>query len=292
MSELHANIDLSVAVRTNDPIPEVSALDVLGGARDISKYHPDAKFEVRVGSIQSFGAERVVDALRNSGIRISRCLFTPTYSSDYWSKAPDDCVGGLLKPDGHLGLVDPNLYWRILPLSEPLYCCRRPEADAEHSRFKPDVLGHAGGIPIVSDGMLSTLRSLGAVGETATIIYRGPKRAALDTVQEGFKRFLIRPEHDMPILDSVEVLPVRLPDEFGICCMRRVRTEPLIVTYEHGSTRNLAEDSWYEIAISIRLCDELRRMKRNVLLTPIFRHGGPTHDWFCQLKSALDALKR
>ena len=58
-----------------------------------------------------------------------------------------------------------------------------------------------------------------------------------------------------------------------------------------GIQRNLAEDRWYDFALTINLCGALRRLRRRVLLEPIFRRGGRTHRWVSDLEVAVGALK-
>src|SRR5262249_1584354 len=169
------------------------------------RYHADARSELRV-HLNEVGPERVIEALRNARVRVSRYFLTPRYLPPFWDEPPEDCVGALLQPDGHVALRDSSLYWRVVPLSEPFHTIGRPEADSETSPSRPHLL-RAGGVPVVSDELFAALWQLGAEGETAPVIYRGSNKAAYDTVQPGFRRFLPRPEYEMPYSGGFEFLP-------------------------------------------------------------------------------------
>jgi hypothetical protein len=138
---------------------------------------------------------------------------------------------------------------------------------------------------------LATLRKLGAKGDTATIVYRGFSKAAYDTEQPGFKRFLIRPEYEVPISRGFEFLPTAVPDHFEICCLRRTHAGEQQDIRVAGIDRNLAEDTWYDVALSSNTCFELLRLRRTVSLTPIFHHDGPTRSWVSELASAVVGLR-
>jgi hypothetical protein len=291
MTTVHPSIEVYAAFRTMHAVPNPSALEGVARIEDISKCSPDAKYEIRVARLDQVGLPRVIKALRDSRVRICRFFLSPHYLADFWKSPSEDCVGGLLGSDGGVALPDATLNWRIVPLSEPLYTIGRPEADSEHSRFKPHVLGHEGGIPIVSDEFLGTLRKLGATGDTGTIIYRGINKAAYDTVQAGFKRFLIRPEYEMPYAGGLEFLPEEVPEDFGICCMRRVHKGGPREIRIPGIKRNIAEDTWYDIALSAVLCGEILRLRRKVILDPLFRRNGATYRWVAELETAVEALK-
>jgi hypothetical protein len=197
MSVIPPNTDVWATFRTRDPAPELPELrGVAVIDHDAGKYHADTQSEIRV-RLHEVASERVVAAIRNARARISRYFLRPYFRPAFWDVPPEDCVGALLEADGSVALPDPDLYRRVVPLSEPLYTSGRPEAGGEHSRHKPHLL-QAGGIPIVSDELLATLRRLGAEGETATVVYRGFNKAAYDNVQPGFRRFLPRPEYEMP----------------------------------------------------------------------------------------------
>jgi hypothetical protein len=274
MSLLHPGMGLIATLRTMDPSPDIpTLLTSVVTVQNVEKYHADARFEIRI-PLHEEGAQRAASFLEESGVRITRYFITPYYEPVFWDDSPEDCVGGLVQPDGYVSLADPRLYRRIIPLEETFTINGRPDADAEHARYKPHLIG-AGGIPIVSNEFLATLRKLGAQGETAPIIYRGFKKSSHDTIQPGFERFLVRPEYEMPHRDDIEVLPKSVAEDFGICSMRRAR----------------GEDSWYDIALSRRTCIELRRLRRSVLLTPIFRHDGVTHRLVARFEETLEGLK-
>jgi hypothetical protein len=287
MSIIPPNTEVWSAFRTRDPVPELPELR--GRAvidHDVGKYHADAQSEIRV-RLDEVEAQQVIRALRNAGARVSRYFLTPRFLPKFWDDPPEDCAGALLAADGHFALRDSALYWQVVPLSDPLYTLGRPEADSEHSRYKPHLL-HAGGIPVVSDELFAALRQLGAEGETAKVIYRGFNKAAYDTVQQGFRRFLPRPEYEMPYSGGFEFIPEGAPGDFGVCGMLRFRNG--LPERVPGIPRNLAEDRWYDIAVARGPCEELRRSRRRLLLTPIFRRGGATHRWVSELEAAVEEL--
>jgi hypothetical protein len=290
VNPIHPNMTVWAAFRTKDPAPHLPP--ELDGAvavdHDVGRYHADAKSEIRV-ALHVVGPDRAVRALRKCGVRVARHFLTVDYSGGFWDDPPADCAGALLASDGYVALPDATLNWRIVPLSEPLYTIGRPEADSEHSRFKPHVLSHKGGVQVVSDELLATLRNLGAEGQTAPIIYRGFNKKAYDTVQPGFRRFLPQPEYQMRYTGGIEFLPTGVPREFGICSMLRI-PKGLPETIP-GIQRNLAEDRWYDIALALDACQELRRLRRSVLLTPMFSRGGETDSWVSTLESAVEELQ-
>lgn len=282
MNVIHPCMEVWAAFRTREPAPELPELRGLAFIdHNVRKYHADAQSEIRV-RLHEAGPERVIGVLRNAGVRLSRFVLTPRYLPEFWNAPPEDCVGALLAEDGHMALRDAGLYWRVVPLSEPLNTSGRPEGDGEHSRHKPHVI-RAGGIPIVSNALLETLRQLGAEGDTGEIIYCG-KKAAHGTVQQGFQRFLPRPEYEMPSPGGIEFLPESVPVEFGVCGLLRNRKGAT------GIPENAMGDEWYDIALPIRLCEELRRLRTDVLLTPIFHIGGVTHRWVSELEAAVAEL--
>ena len=125
----------------------------------------------------------------------------------------------------------------------------------------------------MSDGLLSTLIKLGASGATADIIYRGHNRAAYDTIQRGFKRFLVQPHYQDNQNLAIDVLPADVPADFEFCSLRR----------------SSGDRSWYELALSLPRALELLRLRRTVLLRPLFRNGGAMHTW---LRTADEAIQR
>jgi hypothetical protein len=288
MSVIPPNTEVWSAFRTKDPAPELPELRgrvVIDHA--VAKYHADAQSEIRV-RLHEVEPRQVIRALRNAGARVSRYFLTPLFLPAFWDDPPEDCVGALLAADGGVTLRDSALYWQVVPLTEPLYTFGRPEADCEHSRYKPHLL-HAGGIPIVSDQLFAALRQLGAEGETGEVIYRGSNKTAYDTVQQGFRRFLPRPEYAMPYSGGFEFLPEAVPGDFGVCAMLRFRKG--LPDRVPGIPRNLAEDRWYEIAAAASRCAELRKLRKRPLLTPLFRRGGATHRWATELETAVEELK-
>jgi hypothetical protein len=208
------------------------------------------------------------------------------FRSDFWDAPPDDWAGTTLHPDGYVSTRDSTLDRRVIPLAEPVYTNGRPEADGEHKRFKPHVLSHVGGMPLFSDELIATLRKLGATGETANVIYRGFNKAAYDTPQPGYKRFFARPEFELPYAASVDFLPESVPANFGICSMLRVPTESLV-----RIDNKLSDDRWYEIALDVPTSREMRRLRKSVMLEPIFRCGGALHQVLSEFEAAIDELR-
>jgi hypothetical protein len=288
ISMIPPNTEVWAAFRTRGHAPELPELR--GRAfidRDVGKYHVDAQSEIRV-RLHEVAPREVIGALRSGKVRLGRYFLRPRFLSAFWDAPPEDCAGALLAPDGHVSLRDASLYWRVVPLTEPLYTRGRPESDGEHSRHKPHVL-HAGGIPIVSDELLAALRQLGAEGETGEVTYRGFNKAASDTVQAGFRRFLPRPEYAMRYTGGFEFLPEGVPGDFRVCAMLRSRT----ASPGQGPDipPHLAEDRWYEIALALGPGQALRRSRSRILLTPIFRINGATHRWVSELETALEVLR-
>ena len=215
-SPIHPKIEVSASFRTTEHAPELPELSGIAFIdHNVSKYHEDAKSEIRV-RLREAGPERVVQTMRNAGVRLSRYWLSVSYLPDFWVSPPQDCVGGSLWPDGSISLLASNPHRSFVPIGEPLYSNGRPEMSGEHCQGKPHVI-FGGGITIVSDGLLETLRKLGAHGETAEIVYRGFNKAAYDTPQPAYKRFLVHPEYDMPDTGDFDFLPDSIPADFGIC---------------------------------------------------------------------------
>ena len=278
-------VEISANFRTTEHVP---ALPELGGSavidHNVSKYHANTKTEIRV-RLHEVGPERVIQAIQNAGIRLSRYWLYVSYGPDFWVKPPEDCVGGSLWPDGSISLPDSNPHYSFVPIGEPFYSNGRPEMSGEHCAGKPHVI-QGGGITIVSDGLLETLRKLGAKGETAAIIYRGFNKAAYDTPQKGYQRFLVQPEYDMLDTGDFDFLPDSIPADFGICGVRRTR----VYTSPPGSTGQPWEKLSCDIILSAKLCLELERLRKSVIKHPIFALGGATHQWTSAFKAACDAL--
>ena len=100
----------------------------------------------------------------------------------------EDVISAYLGYDGYLKLKDQIA---LIPISEPFYTLGRPERE-----LVPGGTAYcmsAGRIPVISDAVYRTLESVGAVGQTAELIYRGFNKKAYDTVQEGYRRFLPSP---------------------------------------------------------------------------------------------------
>lgn len=287
---LDPRLEVWAVFRTTDPVADIPELREVARIEDVSKYHPGAACDIRVASLNRIGADWAIRAMQKHQVRIARLFLSPQFATEFWDNPPPDCSGGVLQPDGHVSVADATLNWRIVPLSEPLFTSGRPEADSEHSRFRPHVLNHAGGIPIISDELLATLRQLGVAGETAPIIYRGFSKKAYDTVQPGYKRFLVQPEYEMPIRAGFDFLPETMTADFAFCSLRRTHGSVPEVRVP-GISRNMAEDTWYEIALATNLCGELRQLRKSVLIDPIFSRSGPTFEWVTQVEAAVQALR-
>lgn len=287
MNAIDDRIRVGATFRLRDKCPELPELQRTAIIdNDVNKYYPESQSEVRV-SLEIIGLERVIKALRNAKVRITRHFLTPTYSPEFWQDPPEDCRGAILVVNGHVSISDRDKLRKIVPLSEPLYINGRPDADEEHSRVKPHLI-YAGGIPIVSDQLFATLRDLGAVGQTAQIIYRGFSKKSFDRVQPGFRRFLIEPQYDMPFDNSFDFLPKDVPTDFGICCRLRSWREDVVQHVK--ARRNLADDRWYDIAVDLSVAAELRHLRKSALMEPVFLLGGATHEWVCRLESVVDEL--
>ena len=282
---IHPKIKISATFRTieNAPeLPELSGIAVID--HNVSKYHADAKSEIRV-RLHETEPERVIQALENAGIRLSRYWLYVSYPADFWVNPPEDCAGGSLWPDGYLSLPDCHPHRSFVPIGEPFYSNGRPEMSGEHCAGKPHVI-QGGGITIVSDGLLETLRKLGAQGETAEVVYRGFNKAAYDTPQPGYKRFLVQPEYDMPYTGDFDFLPDSIPADFRICGACRTGVYPS----SPGSTDQPLDEPERDIILSAKLCLDLERLRKSVIKQPIFALGGATEQWVSAFKAACEAF--
>lgn len=275
---------VSVSFQTKDLIPEMPAIrSRVRINNDAAKNHQNANFKAAVGlRSDDIELDKLFEAFRKHELKITRYFVMPKYPTDFWEvNTPKDCVGALLGAGGSVSVATPNAYSQITPISSPFFINGRPELDSEsRSRRKPCCL-EAGGIPIVSDEMLATLQHLGAQGETADIIYRGSSKRGYDMPQPGFKRFLISPAYEMPGQGDCEFdfLPEGVPERFGICCMLRTKH------YERSGT-----SARYEVAVESPAVHELRKFQPSAFLTPIFRRGGPIHQWVTKFEELVQPL--
>ncbi len=249
---------------TGSPGEALSALEALARIDPAGASHDPtgravAAIHVDLGRT---GPDRFFRALRENSVRLVRSFLHASYGSEFWSRTPEECVGAVLGIDGHVAMADPRDYGRIIPLERPLAIRSRPVADAEDRGPAPHVV-RAGGLPFLSDGLLKTLRDLGAAGETAEIVYQGPKRSEFGKVQAGYRRFHVLPEIDTGGHPPIDLLPAPLGEDFGICGFRRSR----------------GEDAWIEVALDRRAAEALRARRRTVLLRPIFSRDGAVADF-------------
>jgi hypothetical protein len=274
MAVPHSQLRVLGVFRTSETVPDLPELrQVAVINQNTGRYHPDVQGELRV-RLDLADVDWLFRILETHRVRVVVYFLSASFERAFWDNLPNDCVGSLLAADGGVRLRDARDYNRVIPLAEPLYTCGRPEGDAEPRRNRPHVL-FGGGIPIVSDELLATLRRLGAKGEVAQITYRGHSKKAYDTVQEGFKRFLVQPTFDMPYEGAFDFLPQGVAEQFGICTMFRTQ----------------GERAWYEITLDRDKTDELRRLRRTVLLAPVFARDGVTHQWVTRIDAAVQRLK-
>ncbi|QDU29367.1 hypothetical protein ETAA8_44760 [Anatilimnocola aggregata] len=271
---IHPSLDMLIIFRTREvspELPELKARAIID--RQAGKYFPNCQSDIRVYA-REVELEQVITAFSNAGLHINQFSISPLYLENFWENIPDDCIGACLNADGYVSLAEPALAWRILPLDEPVYTSGRPVSGEEHSRQRPHVLSRGGGVPIVSDELIAQLRAFGAEGDTAPIIYRGANKQAYDRVQPGYKRFLVRPEYPIPPKNGFEFLPAEIPENFGICALRR----------------STSDECWYELALSLPECQELKETRPSILLTPLFRLGGQTHNMVNEIQAAVERI--
>jgi hypothetical protein len=286
LGKIHPGMEVVATFRTLDPVPPLPRLTGLAAVADVSRYHPDTHSEIRVRLHETEPAE-VIEAIQEAGVRLARLLLSASYRPEFWAALPDDIAGAVLAPDGHVAVSDPTLRWRVVPLTDPLHISGRPEADGGRAGAKPDLV-RAGGVPIVSDGLLAALRRLGADGETGQVLYRGANKAARDTVQPGYQRFLPRPWYELPYRGGIEFLSEGIPDDFGVCGV--LRFPQGLPERLPGISRDLSEDRWYDIALTPDRSAELLRSRERAVLRPLFRCGGVTHRWVSALEASVELL--
>ena len=278
------SFDLNYTFRCTSAVPELPELQKLGHVvidNTYSRAGDEAKAEVRSYEWQVSHA-RVIAALAERGIRVNRYCLKPMFPDEFWDRLPSDCVGGLLGCDGFVSVGDHTLRDRIVPLDQPLYISGRPESDSDQSRERPLTIGNPGGIPILSDRFIAELQKMGIQGETAPIIYRGHNKKSYDRVQPGYKRFLISPQFEMPDDGDFDFLPAAALTGFDCAAMLRTMAGYLIAI--RGDARS------YDIAFSVERCQELRCDFPGILLSPIFRPNGQTHEYKANLQAAVDRL--
>lgn len=155
--------------------------------------------------------------------------------------------------DGYLKLEHQTA---LIPISQPFYTLGRPERE-----LVPGGTSYcmsAGRIPVISDAVFRALESLGAIGQTANLIYRGFNKKTYDTVQEGYRRFLPSPVYDWHSEkeDSLH-LPEPFPSVFAIKQTRKVvLPEPRI-------------DTQYHIGLSRESVAAVARVIPRLLLVPL-----------------------
>ncbi len=144
----------------------------------------------------------------------------------------------------------------LVPISEPFYTLGRPEQE-----LVPGGTSYcmsAGRIPIISDNVYRTLKSLGAVGQTANLIYRGFSNKAYDTIQEGYRRFLPSPVFEWHSEnDEALRLDEPVPTVFAI---KQTRT---VVLPEPGI------DTQYHIGLSHGAVEAMAKSLPRLLVVPL-----------------------
>ena len=103
-------------------------------------------------------------------------------------------------------------------------------------------------------------------------------------------RFLIQPVYELPVTGGVVFLPESIPEHFGVASVLRSR-KGLVATTASGVPPYSDDESWYEIALGFDQCREMRRLRKSVLVEPIFRRGGTIQCWLSKFATDLDVLK-
>ena len=157
----------------------------------------------------------------------------------------EDVIATYLWYDGYLKLEDQVA---LTPISEPFYTLGRPEREL-FPGGTPYCMS-AGRIPVISDAVYRTLEFVGAVGQSAELIYRGFNRKAYDTVQEGYRRFLPSPVFEWHSeYDESLYVDEPVPSVFAIKQTKKVvLPEPGIDTQYHIG---LSSDSLESVARAI-----------------------------------------
>jgi len=266
MEKPHPHIEVTGAFQTRALLPSIPELEPIAYFdQEHGKYDETGEVaaELRV-KLHEIDLTRLFGLLREHSVSVVRHWLQVDYKNRFWMKPPEDCIGAVLRPDGYVGLPPDAPRLRILSMSEPFYIQGRPEGEPRGHR--PDLMS-AGGIPIVSDCLLSTLRGLGVGGQTQEIIYRGANKAASNTIQPGFQRLLIDPQFSLTGDARVRFLPEPTPDGLGICCV-----------LNPNSSREQ-----YEIAVPTSKRSAVLTPHMNLGIEPIFRSTGLMNEWFERL---------
>ena len=263
--------DVSGRFSTSHKLPEIPELAGLATLdNDHGRYHEHRGIQAQIRvSFSRIAVDRFFDVLRRHKVQIVSHSLDASFAKTFWKDIPADCVGAIVQPDGYVAVNEHSD--QVTPMSAPFYIHGRPELDAEHERGIPFLI-ERGGMPIVGDRLLRALRKLDCEGETAPVIYRGHNQNQYDTVQPRFQRFLPSVRYTMSDQD-VNILPVNVPEEFGICAFLR----------NCSYADETGEKSWYELGVSRAKIAELRQSCRRLLFDPVFRHGGPTHAFVCRI---------
>jgi len=253
------------AFTTSKPLWRIPELDGLA-------YFDDLELRVRLNEID---LSTLINILKESAIEIERYGISVIVEREFWRQFPRDCVGATIVADGHVSLRDSRDYWRITPISDPFCIQGRPKSDCEHGRSAIHAI-NAGGIPILSESLIRSLRELGAAGEVGDIIYKGHNKQPCDTVQPGFKRFMVKPTFELPDRFPLRYLPTGSLDASGIAATR---------DDSRGGER-------FEIALSPPMVSKVKTAHMALTFDPIFVEGGLMDLWQQRLDAECQQLQR
>lgn len=289
MNSIHPSQRVTVSLETAD-LDRASAIPSL---KDFVKVDPkNSRLNV---DLNRAGPVELPRLLEQHGIRVSWYSMTTLYgavetreefmlrpSPSYWDYIPEDCAGATLASDGYVATNHRASFATIVPPSEPFYTIGRPAFDAEHERGTIHVISTSG-LLLINGGLLRWLKSVGAEGETAPVIYRGANKAAYDTVQTGLKRFYPSPCYEVPIqlhgYCDIDLLPSAVSEDFTCCGLITNMVD--FRGFRHRE---------YEMVINKLLIPELQKYYPKVLLQPVFRSGGNTHQWVTTFDLAMHRL--
>ena len=200
MHSVPATISLTARLRIKDEIPDFPELKDAHVKRETDAAFPGTQGEIRF-ALTKFSLAQIGEILQRQRLTIGFGYLNDYYHDRFWDEIPDECAGGFLSVDGYVSFPPGIDSYHIVPMGEPLYTNSRPDGDADHSRHQPQVLSGGGGIPILSNRLISALKQLGVEGEIAILVYRGFNKKAYDTRQPGFKRYL--PQARFEMIDEI-----------------------------------------------------------------------------------------
>jgi hypothetical protein len=279
MPVIPATVSLTARLRTKEKLPDISEFREANVDHNLHDFFPGTVGEVRF-QLTRFSLARIGEILQRAQLTIGFAFLDVRVHDDFWERIPADCAGGFLRVDGYVSFPQGITHWKLVPLSEPLYTDGRPDSDVDHSRHQPHVLSSGGGIPILSNRLIRDLEQLGVVGEAARIIYRGCNKKAYDTPQPGFKRYLPNARFEMIDDVGMDFLPENVPDDFPISGVLR----------HHANSWRDQSERWYEIALPLEKCLELREMIPGILFSPIFRRDGVLHQTQLEFAAMIAAV--